>query len=144
MKIHLFSVLEVDAQCWAEAVCSGSHSEQWSVEDVKLQAPGGRNLLYLFEDRDVAPLATSQILELPKAVPEGTWEVPCSRACCWFCGERIQMGTNQSHAGVLTPLFQSTGQDLGQPPSTGSWRNTGPRSVRKLKTVSLFPANPGI
>lgn len=57
----LFSV--VDAQCWAEAACSGGCSEKWSVGGVKLQAPGGRNFL---EDRNVAPLATFQILKLPK------------------------------------------------------------------------------
>lgn len=144
MKIHLFSVLEVDAQCQAEAACSGGHSEQWSVEGVKLQAPGGRNLLYLFEDRDVAPLATSQILKLPKAAAWGTWEVPCfcSRACCWFCGERIQIRQTRAMLGCLHRCSRPQNRTLGSllPPAHGETLAPG----QTLKPVSLFPGNPGI
>lgn len=85
---------------------------EWSLEGIKLQAPGGGNLLCLFEDRvQTVRFLWQKILKLPKAAAQDTWEVPCfcSRACCWFCGERIQIGTNQGHAGVLTLLFQPTG-----------------------------------
>lgn len=117
---------------------------QWSVEGVKLQAPGGRNLLYLFEDRDVAPLATSQILKLPKAAARGTWEGPCfcSRACCWFCGMKCRWKQTRAMLGWLDHCSSPQNRTWGSllPLACGETLAPG----QTLKPASLFPANLGI
>lgn len=111
-------------------------------EGVKLQTPGVRNLLYLFKDRDVAPLATppdpktaqssssgslggslflqqSLLLVLWGENPGGNKPGPCWRA------HTAVPGPQDRTLGSLRPLAR--GETLA--------------AVQTLKPVSLLPAN---
>lgn len=144
MKIHLFSVLEVDAQCRARAACFGSRGEQCSSCVHRRREPCGtclRTEMWLLRQ-------PPRILKLPKAAAQGPLEIPlrfCSSACWWFCGEGTEVGTNQSRAGV--PNCPTISGPQERTPSTGGledppshWLAEGHQS---LKPASLFPANPG-